>query len=168
MQYTENDPFFNVPGYAIKSDNPKFNKEGNSRKDGKDDTKEVALNKLVVYSASRDGSIRELIHGKSRSKYETGFQYSQLRLMVGGKAFFAGIANPNLPGAIHVVNYPFADNQRMQEIQVHEAPVTKMVLNYEHTMLFSGSEDGSLAVMIIADRPKGTHKDVSFIKEVLV
>ncbi len=43
-----------------------------------------------------------------------------------------------------------------------------MVLNYEHTMLFSGSEDGSLAVMIIADRPKGTHKDVSFIKEVLV
>ena len=35
-------------------------------------------------------------------------------------------------------------------------------------MLFSGAEDGSLAVMVITDRPKGTHKDVSFIKEVLV
>jgi len=106
-QYTENDPFYNMPGYIVKSDDPKYNKGpggGGGRKDGgKDDTLEAALNKLVVYAASKDGSIRELIHGKSRSKYETGYQYSQLCMLSGGKAFFAGVANNAEPGAIHVV-----------------------------------------------------------------
>lgn len=124
--------------------------------------------KIVVFAASRDGAIRELLDGRSRSKYETGFQYSQLRLMHGHKAFFAGVANPNLPGAIHVVNYPFSEDRRISEIQIHESPVTKLVLNYEHTLLFSGAEDGSLAIMSISDRPKGTLKDVSHIQEVLI
>lgn len=46
---------------------------------------------------------------------------------------------------------------------MHEKPVTKLVLNYEHTLLFSGSEDGSLSIMAISDRPKGTLKDVTHI-----
>lgn len=57
----------------------------------------------------------------------------------------------------------------MQELQVHEAPVSKMILNYEHSLLFSGSEDGSLAIMAITDRPKGSSMlDVVYTKEVLV
>lgn len=73
IQFTENDPFYNVPGYIVKSDNPKFNKTGDRKEGGKEDSREVALNKLVVYATSKDGAIRELIHGKSRSKFETGF-----------------------------------------------------------------------------------------------
>lgn len=46
--------------------------------------------------------------------------------------------------------------------------MTKMILNFEHSLLFSGAQDGSLAIMAIADRPKGSHMDVSFIKEVLI
>jgi len=71
-------------------------------------------------------------------------------------------------GAIHVIPFPFQEGQRLQEIQAHETPVTKMLLNYEHSLLFSGGQDGSLAVMAIADRPKGSHLDVSHIKEVLI
>ena len=69
--------------------------------------------KIVVFTASRDGAIRELLEGRSRAKYETGYQYSQLRLMHGHKAFFAGVSNPNIPGAIHVITYPFADERRI-------------------------------------------------------
>mmetsp|Transcript_13309 Transcript_13309/g.18149 ORF Transcript_13309/g.18149 Transcript_13309/m.18149 type:complete len:157 (-) Transcript_13309:513-983(-) len=43
-----------------------------------------------------------------------------------------------------------------------------MTLNYEHTLLFSGAEDGSLAIMAIADKPKGSLLDMAYIKEVLV
>ena len=51
---------------------------------------------------------------------------------------------------------------------MHEAPISKMALNYEHTLLFSGAEDGSLAILAISDRPKGSLKDVTHIQEVLI
>ena len=52
---------------------------------------------------------------------------------------------------------------------MHEGPVSKMILNYEHSLLFSGSDDGSLAIMAISDRPKGSSTvDVVITKEVLV
>ena len=91
-------------------------------------------------------------------------------MVAGGTAFFAGVSNMAEPGAIHVLDRPFADEgRRQQELQVHEAPVTKMTLNYDHSLLFSGGEDGSLAVMVISDRPKaGTIPDVTLTKEVLV
>ena len=51
---------------------------------------------------------------------------------------------------------------------MHEAPISKLALNYEHTLLFSGAEDGSLAILAISDRPKGSLKDVTHIQEVLI
>ena len=43
-----------------------------------------------------------------------------------------------------------------------------MALNYEHSLLFTGAEDGSLSILAISDRPKGSLRDVSSIHEVLV
>ena len=88
--------------------------------------------------------------------------------MHGGKAFFAGCANPDQPGAIHVVTYPFEEDKKVQELQVHNGAVSRIALNYEHTLVFSGSEDGSLAIMAVLDRPKGSLKDVTHIPEVLI
>ena len=51
---------------------------------------------------------------------------------------------------------------------MHEAPVSKMALNYEHTLVFTGAEDGSLAIMAVMDRPKGSLRDVTHIPEVLI
>lgn len=69
-----------------------------------------------MLASSRDGTIRELLNGKSESRYETGYQYSQIRLMNGHKALFAGVASPNLPGAIHVVTYPFTEDRKIVEM----------------------------------------------------
>lgn len=152
----------------IKSDDPKYQKQS-GRKDGaKDDPLLIAIDKLVVYAASKDGAIRELIHGKSRSKYETGYHYSHLCMIAGGSAFFGGVGNHQEPGAIHVITHPFDENSRVQELQVHESPISRMALNYEHNLLFSGADDGSLAIMAIHDKPKGSLLDMIYIKEVLV
>jgi len=32
--------------------------------------------KVVIFAAARDGAIRELLDGRSRAKFETGYQYS--------------------------------------------------------------------------------------------
>ena len=111
-QYTDNDPFYNKPGYIIKKDS-KNDGQGGRKDGGKDDALEIALNKLVIYAAAKDGIIRELIHGKSRFKYETGYQYAHLCMISGGGAFFGGVGNHNEPGAIHVVTYPFTQASRV-------------------------------------------------------
>ena len=51
---------------------------------------------------------------------------------------------------------------------MHNGAVSRIALNYEHTLVFSGSEDGSLAIMAVLDRPKGSLKDVTHIPEVLI
>ena len=51
---------------------------------------------------------------------------------------------------------------------MHDVPVSKLTLNYEHTLLFSGAEDGSLSILAISDRPKGSLKDVKQYQEVLI
>jgi len=78
-----------------------------------DPDKQNSAPKVVVFCTSRDGAIREIVNGKSRSKYETGHQYSQLRLMHGHKAFFAGVSTANSAGSIHVVSYPFEEERKI-------------------------------------------------------
>ena len=75
-QYTDSDPMEGVKGVpAIKAKDNKGG-AGKGRKDGKDGA-EAALNKFVIYAASKDYAIRELIHGQSRTKFETGgYQYA--------------------------------------------------------------------------------------------
>ena len=72
--------------------------------------------KIVVFASSRDGDIREILDKRPRQRFVTNFAYSQLRYVEGYKAFFAGVSNPNHPGAIHVLPYPFNDQRRIQEI----------------------------------------------------
>ena len=67
-----------------------------------------------------------------------------------------------------MITHPFDEHSRVQELQVHESPISRMALNYEHNLLFSGADDGSLAIMAIHDKPKGSILDMVYIKEVLV
>ena len=43
-----------------------------------------------------------------------------------------------------------------------------MALDYAHNVVFSGAEDGSLAILAVTDRPKGSLRDVAIIQEVLI
>ena len=41
---------------------------------------------------------------------------------------------------------------KVHEMQVHADRVSKMVLNYENTHLFTGSDDGSICFIAISDK----------------
>lgn len=54
-----------------------------------------------------DKSIKEIENGKEKLRYEAGVNISQLALMHGARAFFAGIAEDDRPGSIQVLRYPW-------------------------------------------------------------
>ena len=88
--------------------------------------------------------------------------------MHGQKALFGGIQSQGSAGAIQVIPYPFAEENKLDELQLHDSPLTKIALNYEHSLVFTGAEDGSLSILAITDRPKGSLRDVTTIHEVLI
>lgn len=87
----------------------------------------------------------------------------------GKKAFFAGTGVPNRPGSLQVISYPFWD--KVYEVQLHSKPVSRMAFNYENTLLFTASEDGSLAFLTIKDddkRKKESLPSVSVTNEQII
>ena len=135
---------------------------------------------VVAFAASgKDGTIREVSQGRLRLTVETGQTYSQILLTNGRKFLIAGLANPDSPGAIHIYRYDNSDaskrsNKEMEkvfEMQVHAERVSKMCLNYENNLLFTGSEDGSIAFMTFSDkdpRRKEPLPSVQLSHEVLI
>jgi hypothetical protein len=63
--------------------------------------------KSICYAVGTDKILREIENGKEKVKYESGVNISQLALMHGARAFFAGIAEDDRPGSIQVLRYPF-------------------------------------------------------------
>jgi len=87
----------------------------------------------LVYVAGTDKSIREIeqasvtgsktkdtsnlgTNGKELVRYDESIMYSQLIASQGRRTMFAGIAEDNKPGAIHLIKHPF---EKICEIQAH-------------------------------------------------
>ena len=117
------------------------------REEGKD----KAPPKVVAIGASgKDGTIREIVDGKGRSTVEANCTYSQILLTHGRKFLIAGVANNEQPGSVHIYTYNMFD--KVFDMQVHGSKISKMCLNYEHNILFTGAEDGSISFMTISDK----------------
>lgn len=56
--------------------------------------------KSTFYAVGTDKSIKEIEGGKEKLRYEAGVNISQLVLMHGARAFFAGVAEDDKPGSI--------------------------------------------------------------------
>jgi hypothetical protein len=54
----------------------------------------------VIYAVGTDKTIKEIENGKDKFRYEAGVNISQIVLLHGGKAMFAGIAEDDKPGSI--------------------------------------------------------------------
>ena len=115
---------------------------------------------MAFAASGKDGTIREIASGKLRLTVETQQTYSQILLTNGRKFLIAGLANQDKPGAIHIYRYDRSENakrnnlemEKVFEMQVHSGKVSKMCLNYENNLLFSGSEDGSISFMALSDK----------------
>jgi len=75
------------------------------------------LAKTVVFASGIDKTIKKIegrkIEGREGwvgdevQKYDAGANISQIQLMRGGKALFAGVAENDRPGSIQVIRFPF-------------------------------------------------------------
>lgn len=107
--------------------------------------------KIVAIASSKDCAIREVTGKQSRARFLAGAVYSQMRMMHGRKALFCGSAEEERPGSVQVAMYPFNESSQVFRLETHGAPVSRLALNYEHSLVFSGGEDGSLALSSVID-----------------
>lgn len=98
----------------------------------------------------KDGAIHQVLDEKCTQKFEIGTSLSQLVMLSGKKAFFAGVNSENKPGSIQTILYP--NWAKLSETQLHSAGVTRMCITFEHTFLFSASLDGTIAYLQIHDK----------------
>ena len=109
--------------------------------------------KTTFYAVGTDKSIKEIENGKEKLRFEAGLNISQLVLMHGARAFFAGIAEDDKPGSIQVLRYPW---EKVFEIQAHSLPIERLRISFDNQVLFSSGHDGVLCIFDIKDKdPKG-------------
>jgi hypothetical protein len=71
-------------------------------------------------------------------------------MMAGKKAFITGVNMTGRQGSLQVIPYPHG--QKTSETFLHSQGVTRICVNFDQTLLFSCSSDGSFAMMTISDR----------------
>ena len=61
----------------------------------------------IIYAAGVDKTIKTIENGKLALTYEAGVNISQIQLMHGGRALFAGVSENDKPGSIQVIDFEF-------------------------------------------------------------
>lgn len=104
--------------------------------------------KTCIYAVTEDQMIKEIERGKEVLRYEASNVFSSLASMLGSKLFFAGVADPEKPGPIHILRHPW---NKVYEVQAHSLPVEKVKLSYDNNSLFSGGRDGVVCLFDVKD-----------------
>ena len=120
----------------------------------------------LIYAVGTDKSIKEIENGKEKTRFEGGQNISQIALMHGGRALFAGLADDDKPGSIQVYKFPF---QKSFEIQAHSLPVERIRISFDNNHLFSCSQDGTLYLFEIKDKdPNRPKRDKEALTQVIL
>lgn len=126
-----------------------------------------------MFAVGTDKTIKE-IHGNKEvfPRYDANVNLSQIVLMHGGRAFFAGIAEDDKPGSIQVLKYPF-EPHKCFEVQAHSLPIERLRLSFDNQVLFSSGQDGLFCIFDVKDKdPKGKKdKDniqITYSEEILI
>lgn len=96
--------------------------------------------------------IKEIHDSESGKKLDTGVTVGQLGLTHIGTLLFAGVAEPECPGAIRAYNFmPLTGDYT--EYQAHSLPVERVRISQDDKYVFSAGQDGTLCIFEI------THKE---------
>ena len=118
--------------------------------------------KSVIYAASSDKTIKTISGGNLQTTYETGVNISQIKLLNGGRAMFAGVAENDRPGSIQVINMKW---QKISEIQAHSLPLERIRVSHDNQYLYSAGQDGVFGTFSISDKDPNK-KDKEFSNQV--
>ena len=87
---------------------------------------------------------------------------SQIQLLNGGRAIFAGVAENDRPGSIQVINMKW---QKISEIQAHSLPIERIRVSHDNQYLYSAGQDGVFGTFTISDKDPNK-KDKEFSNQV--
>jgi len=129
----------------------------------------------VLYLVGSDRMIKEVQGGAQGGELthyiESEKTLGQLALAHGAKALFAGVAEPEEPGAIRAYGFP-PQAHEYTEYQTHAGPVTRMCVTHDDGTIFTTGEDGTLYIYEVRRKDKGTRRDkegaLPFADEILV
>merc|ERR1719389_272744 len=129
----------------------------------------------IMYVVGSDRMIKEVQGGNQAGEItnfiETEKTLGQLALAHSARALFAGVAEPEEPGAIRAYTFP-PQRDGVIETQTHAGPVTRMCVTLDDGMLFTAGEDGTLYIYEVRRKDKATRRDkegaLPFADEILV
>merc|ERR1719379_2651987 len=129
----------------------------------------------IMYVVGSDRMIKEVQGGTQAGEItnfiETEKTLGQLALAHSARALFAGVAEPEEPGAIRAYTFP-PQRDGVIETQTHAGPVTRMCVTLDDGMLFTAGEDGTLYIYEVRRKDKATRRDkegaLPFADEILV
>lgn len=154
-----NDQELNNPRYPFALKNFQFACVANNRTASIDKPEA----KTVVFASGIDKTIKKIEQGVEVQRYDAGANISQIQLMRGGRAIFAGIAENDRPGSIQVIRFPF---ERIFEIQAHSLPIERLRVSHDNQHLYSAGQDGMFGIFTIVDKdPSKKDKEYSQITQ---
>ena len=105
----------------------------------------------AIYTVSSNKQLKEIVDSETRRSLDTGLLISQLCLSPSGKILFAGIGEPERPGAVRCYKFsPLTGDY--SEYQAHSLPIERMRVSADDCYLFSVGEDGCVVIYEIKDK----------------
>ena len=119
--------------------------------------------KQFYYATAIDKTIKLIKEGDEIERYEAGSNISQIQVLHGNRALFAGISENDRPGSIQVIRFPF---ERIFEIQAHSLPIERLRVSYDNQYLYSAGSDGMFGIFHVVDKdPVKREKEFSQVTQ---
>lgn len=121
---------------------------------------------VIQTMAGSQGKTTELNANEIR-RFESNVQFAQVICLKDARGLIVGTSDTDRPSSI--ILFRLDNLERLFEVQAHSQPITRMIVNYENTCLFTGSQDGSLGMWDINQKQKNKEGLQSLVpsKEIL-
>mmetsp|Transcript_13687 Transcript_13687/g.36226 ORF Transcript_13687/g.36226 Transcript_13687/m.36226 type:complete len:1228 (-) Transcript_13687:39-3722(-) len=110
----------------------------------------------TMYVVGSDEMLQEVSLGTRQNTLKAGTTLGQIVLSNNAKTLFAGVAQPDAPGAIRAYKFPL--DGYYNEFTCHAAPCTRIRITFDDYYLFSCSEDGCLFIFDVKKKDRVVSK----------
>ena len=107
-----------------------------------------------AFATSADGTLREILEGQVLRAIELPGSVNGCALSRSGKLLLSAFGGNSgaTSGAVVGVRIPLTQPPELQVTPGHAGAITRVQMNHEETLLFTGGEDGLVMIWKISDR----------------
>ena len=117
-------------------------------------TSAVLSNTGKAFATSADGTLREILEGQVLRAIELPGSVNGCALSRSGKLLLSAFGGNSgaTSGAVVGVRVPLTQPPELQVTPGHAGAITRVQMNHEESLLFTGGEDGLVMIWKISDR----------------